>query len=134
MAIPKPQADSMAVQLGLLSAVLPEDRGTFDIWLPTKTSRQKSSVYLKKNACDEDTYIYGGISGTFNQYDEGCQLVQASSYSVNISLPWLQANGASTTPAQLESNFGVMHAFVVTELVEAMKAYAAANAVAAPGA
>lgn len=118
MAAPLPDAVAFAPQVAGLIAW--EDRGTFEVSFPTKSTRSLPSVYTSVDVCDQTNLIKGQISATVNQLDN-CELVQAGNVSISISVPFPGSTAANTA-----TNVDAIIALVTAQLRTAMADAAAA--------
>lgn len=118
MAIPLPSATNFVPVVAGLGPW--EDRGSFELTLPTKSTRSTPSVFVSADVCDQDNLIRGQISATVNELID-CEIVQAGNISISISVPYDES-----TSGNVANNVDALIALVSAKLKVAMGGLAAA--------
>lgn len=120
MALPNP--DSALFVPNIAGLIFGEDRGSVEVFLPTKSTRNRASAYVQPDQCERDVIIRGGIAATVNQLDD-CQIIQAGNISVSVSVPAVKNDRAEvTTGTEIENNVDLLWGLVRVQLINAMTA------------
>lgn len=118
MALPLPSATNFVPTVAGLSDW--QDRGSFELTLPTKSTRSIPSVFVTADVCDQDNLIRGQISATVNELID-CEIVQAGNISISVAVPY-----DDSTSGNVANNVDALIALVLAALKTEMGTKAAA--------